>query len=778
MIVFPTARSVREYINNAKQTNQLLQKLIPIGEFFQLSVLHQNNKKLIDKNLKVIYLKEAILNSDIEKLGLSRDFSTFLKQSEYIFRFFLETANEYVEFDKLLEHDTYTLYSDHVEVLKEVYSNYVSILEENNYTDNIMMPKEYIINKEYIEQFDDLTIYVEGYLSGYEFKIIQDISKLVTCNIKITFNQFNLKNLNLFETIKSDLHIGHSYTINLTNDKIIDESVDVISTKNITISPISSQLEQIAFIKYQITKMISSGMSPEDIVVITPNEQVTKMLELFDNEHYFNFAMGRGIKDKKIFHVIKLINKILIDNEPKDRHKFKFLQLDEDKFITIFKNNWNKVITKDLFESITTFLFSFEDDEDILEQLEQSKVTLELLLFVNLKDSSQKIYVKDFFKLLQNQISDITIDDVFGGKITVLGILETRLTSYKGVVVIDFNDDKIPKISLKDKFISSNLKHKVGLPTIINRENLQRYYYKRVFSKASNISLCYIDDDTLVMSRFIVQLFPSYKDFIVKKDYKSILYNTKVLNHFYDEIEIEIDLSKLSWSATSLKSYLTCKRQYYFNYISNINEHNISIKPQSFEVGNIIHNALEEGVKKDNFTTEFINQYLSSFQKTNPYLVLELELWKKRLVRLIEFQKIREQNGIEICEVESPFNLTYNGINIKGKIDRIDKYSDNSYEILDYKTSSSLKVDTIKSYEDSTDFQLEFYYIASRDKMIKSVGYYDLNDCSIKSEVVLNEKIELLDTHFKALKTKIVNFKKTEKLSNCLFCPYKTICKI
>ncbi|MEA3498246.1 MAG: PD-(D/E)XK nuclease family protein, partial [Campylobacterota bacterium] len=614
--------------------------------------------------------------------------------------------------------------------------------------------------------------------SGYEFKIISDISKIVNCNIEISFNQFNLKNLNLFDTIKDDLKSNYRYIIDITNDKIIKETKDISIQQDITISPISSQLEQIAFIKYKITTMIQSGIDADKIVVITPNEQITKMLELFDKEHYFNFAMGRTIKDNKIFQVIKLINKILIDKEPKDNHKFKFLQIEDDKFINLFKNNWKSVITYELFNDITNYLFSFEHDEEVLEKLEVQKTTLELLLFVNLKSDFENILVKDFIKLLQNQISSITVDDVFGGKITVLGILETRLVSYDGVIVIDFNDDKIPKISVKDKFISSSLKSKANLPTIENRENLQRYYYSRVFSKASNIALCYIDDDSSVMSRFIVQLFPNYKELIVKSDYKSILYNNRVLTHFYKDIILDIDLSKLSWSATSLKSYLTCKKQYYFNYIANIKDHSISIKPLGFEVGNIIHNALENGVKQNSLNTQFINQYLSSYQKTNPYLVLELELWKKKLTSLVEFEKIREQEGIVISEVEKPFNLNYKTINLKGKIDRVDIYPDNSYEILDYKTSSSLKIDTLKSYEDSTDFQLEFYQIASRDKNIRGVGYYDLNDCTIKSEVVLNEKLELLDLHLEALKTKTVNFKKTENLSSCQFCPYKIICNV
>lgn len=777
IVVFPTSRAIRDYLGSLKHTNQLLPKYITIADLFSKYLFEKDHKKFCEKNLKILYLKEAIATVDISKLGLSGDFSTFLKQSDYIFRFFLETATEYISFEQLLGYDTYTLYSDHLELLQEIHKNYISILEKNNYTDTILMPNNYIINKDYLEQFEEITIYLEGYLSSYEFNIIKDIAQVVTTSITITFNEYNKKNMKLFDSLKEELKIGYSYTINLCNNTIIDTQEQKKQKQNIVISPIASQLEQIAFIKYQITQMYKSGIEAHNIAVIVPNEQISSMLELFDDEHYFNFAMGRGIRDNTILKVSRLINKILIDKEPKDEEMFQFLELDKEKFNTIFKDNWNKNITKDIYEMILKYLFSFENNEELLEKLEQLKISLDILLFTKITNENLEIKVKEFFKLFINQLNSITLDDVNGGKITVLGILETRAIQYDGVIVVDFNDDKIPKLSVKDKFISSHIKELAKLPTIQDRENLQRYYYKRVFDKAQQIAICYVDDEQSVMSRFIVQLFDEYKNYIQKNNYKPILYTKKELTHFHKEIVVDIDLSKLSWSATSLKSYLTCKRKYYYNYIANIKDHTITIKPESFEIGNIIHNALEEAVKENKFNQIFIEQYLTKYQKNNPYLVLELELWKKKLQNFLQLEKIRATNNIKIFQVEQAFNLTYNGVNIKGKIDRIDKHPDATYEILDYKTSSNLKIDTLKTYEESTDFQLEFYFLSQRDKMIKSVGYYNLNDSSIKSEVVLQEKIEILNMHLQRLKTKTVDFKKTDTLSNCQFCSYKTICQ-
>lgn len=776
LVVFPTSRAIREHLSFLKNTNQLLNKNITIGDFFSRVTLNKQNYKTCDKNLRILYLKEAIANIDIKKLGFSGDFSTFLKQSDYIFRFFNECASEYISFDKLLEYDTYTLYSDHIDILKAIYINYSKILEQNSLADIIFLPDNYILNKDYLDQFESISIYLEGYLSRFEFNIIKDISKNIDTIIHITFNEYNKKNMQLFENIKDQLKVGYIYKINLSNEEILEQKEQKKQVQNVCISPIASELEQIAFIKYQISRMVQSGIEPEKIAVILPNEQFISELELFDNEHYFNFAMGRSISNTKISKVVKLINKILLDFEPKDLHKFNFFGIKEEDFTKIFRDNWNNTISKEIFENVLNYLFSFEKDENILEKLLQLKISLDTLLFTNIQTNHLKIKLKEFIKLFLNQLSSITIDDVNGGKVTVLGVLETRAIQYDGIIVCDFNDDKVPKLSVKDKFISSHIKQLANLPTINDRENLQRYYYKRIFDKAKDIAICYIDNESYNMSRFIVQLFSEYKKYLKKDNFSSILFNKKQLMQKENEIILDIDLSKQIWSATSFKEFLTCKRRYYFNYIAKIKQHHFSIKPPNYEIGNIIHNTLQEAVKKDSLDSTFLNSYLSGFQKENPYLVLELELWKKRLQGFIKLEESRAKNGIKIISVEEPFNIKYKDINIKGKIDRIDKLSDNSFEILDYKTSSSVKIDTIKNYEDSKDFQLEFYYLACRDKNIKSVGYYELSSSTIKTQNILDEKLKLLDNHFEKLKTKSVNFGLSESFSDCQFCTYKIIC--
>jgi RecB family exonuclease len=773
--VFPTGRAIREYILSLKFNNQLLPKSISIGDFISKAI-YTKNKIFIDKDLRILYLKEAISNIDIEKLGLSSTFSKFYNQSEYIFKFFNELNSEYKTIDDLEINDTYALYIEHLDILRVIYNEYIKILEQNNFVDNITLPLDYEINSDYISDFETITIYYEGYFSTFEFDIILQISKITNLKIEFVINDFNHKNIKMFETQDIILKPQNQYIIDLTNKKILLEKALDEKVLNHTIYPIPQRLTQVAFVKYAIVEMVKSGISPNKIIVLLPDESFNIYLKLFDTEKYFNFAMGNDIENSITIKRAKAIENYIRNGEPKDIKKIDFYELDKKYIDNDIKVYWNKSLQKDIFFNIIDFIVQEEENEQIKSKIIEIKLGLNNLLFRNhINSSSQnEILLKDGYKIFLTKLQEISLDDVYGGVVTVLGILETRYVQYDGVIVVDFNDDKIPKRSIKDKFISTQVKELSNLPTLKDRQDLQRYYYKRLFDGAKKISISYVQDEQSTISRFAKQIFK--KQNIKEIDFSDILQNSKALKYQEQNISMDIDMSLQEWSATSLKTYLQCKRKYYLHYIQNIKEHSISLKPQGFEIGQIIHNTLEKLYKEGIFSYENLQKELTTYQGKNPYLTLDLEIWKKKLERFVKNDIKRLQSGISVSELEKPFKLKYNNITIKGVIDRIDKLSDGKYAILDYKTSGSLKIDTAKTYEKSDDFQLEFYFLALRDKMIEEVGYYDLNDGSIKNEVKLQEKIERLDGIFKTLKTKNVNFSKCEDIKECIYCPYKVIC--
>ncbi|WP_323669490.1 PD-(D/E)XK nuclease family protein [Aliarcobacter butzleri] len=774
LLVFPTSRAIRDYISKQKSNNTLLPFILTIDEFLKKSI-SLSNLKYCEEEHRVLFLNEAIKNIDIKKLGISDNFTKFLKQSDYIYRFFLELASEKVEIEEIQNVDTYDFYLEHLEILKAIKKKYIEILENNSYVDKINLDKHYEINKNFLDKFQDIELHFEGYFTKVEFEIVEKISQKIDTKIIFYSNSYNQKSLEVFKNLNINLKIDYKYKIDLTNKIIIDEKEIKSLLENYEIKGFSSRLNQIAYIKSCIEKSVLNGVNPKDIALVLPDESFVSSIELFDDERYFNYAMGKSIKNKELYQISNAIYLYLSEDEEKNISNISYLKIDKEFIDKSIKPFWNKVTNKELFVSITDFIKQKEKNIELIEKYDELLYKLNITLFSN----ENKILLKDVYKIFLQKLSSITLDDINSGKITVLGLLETRAVSFDTVIVCDFNESYIPKISVKDKFLSTRLKQLANLPTQFDRESLQKYYYKRLISSSKNVFISYVNSETNQISRFANELFE--KNIITDTNdsfYKHILYDNHKISYFDEDIVSKIDLTKFIWSATSFKNFLECKRRFYLQYILKINEHTISLKPKGYELGDIIHSILEDYYSKDNKNS--IEELFLKYKSSNPFLTLDLEVWKKKLLNFYEFDKQRLINR-EIIMIEKEFNCSFNNINIKGIIDRVDKFEDN-YEVIDYKTSSTLSVDTLKTYEKSVDFQLEFYYIALQQLFKNSnikAFYCDLNECLLKEEVAIQEKLELLSSKFdelKELSKNEINFLKCEDKSNCLYCAYKIIC--
>ena len=773
LCVFPTSRAIREYLKDKKSTNQLLDKTITIGDFFSNIISIPENQVFIDNDMRIVLLQEALQNIDISSLGIDKSFTKLFSASEYIFKFFKELSSEFKTIDDIKKIDTYEFYEEHLEVLEEIYKSYKYILLKYNYIDTIFLPLEYKLNENYLKNFQSIEIFFEGYFSGFEFELIEQVSQKVELTIHLTLNKFNEKNKIAFEKLGFDLSLDHHYTLNMSKKIILQDVVILKQDIKHTIYPVPLRLIQIAVIKKSITDMIKSGLTPEDIVVIIPDESFYEYLKLFDQEKYFNFAMGVGIFEHKFYKKIKVLYEYMINEEPKYKEKLIFEEIDQEYVQKLIVPSWNKSLVKEEFFSLYDYFFNYEDDENLKEKLLELKIKLENILF-NTHIHNEKITLQDGFKIVLQKLSQITLDDAHSGKITVLGILETRYTSFDGVIVVDFNDDKIPKRSVKDKFLSTAIKTQVELPSPHDRQNLQKYYYERVFSNAKQVVISYVENEENTMSRFINEIFETPN--IQRKDFTKILTQKRFIQKDENEIILDIDLSTLQWSASRLKNYLTCKRKFYYSVIVGLKEHHISLEPQNFEVGQVVHKVLEDCYANSQTTISNIKNEIAKYQQKNPYMTFELELWKKRLEKFCSLEEYRYNNGEKFYQKEKIFKSEYKGIQITGRIDRIDEVGLGKYAILDYKTSKNLKIDTNKTYLDSNDFQLEFYYLGLRELDVEFVAYYDLYNAKVLKEIMLQEKIEVLEKHFHDLKTKQVNFEMCKSKTICQLCPYKTMC--
>ena len=58
--------------------------------------------------------------------------------------------------------------------------------------------------------------------------------------------------------------------------------------------------------------------------------------------------------------------------------------------------------------------------------------------------------------------------------------------------------------------------------------------------------------------------------------------------------------------------------------ILKIKKHSISVIPENFELGSVIHKILEELIKSQDKTVENLDNLFLKYKKTNPFLILDL----------------------------------------------------------------------------------------------------------------------------------------------------------
>ena len=90
-------------------------------------------------------------------------------------------------------------------------------------------------------------------------------------------------------SIKGELE-DYKIIYNLSN-KIIISQIEAKKESDLLIDayPVSDNVSEAHFIFYKISEYISSGISPEHIVVVLPKEDFSNKLRAFDKENNLNF---------------------------------------------------------------------------------------------------------------------------------------------------------------------------------------------------------------------------------------------------------------------------------------------------------------------------------------------------------------------------------------------------------------------------------------------------------------------------------------------------------
>ncbi|MDD2384477.1 MAG: PD-(D/E)XK nuclease family protein [Sulfurospirillaceae bacterium] len=773
--VFSTSRAVRSFYETFLETNRLLPKAITIAELEQKAILVPN-RVMVDEDKRTLLMKEASQFARFELLHIEREFFVFLKNSQYLFRFFEELSLEKVAMEELVLADTYAHYAEHLEVLKTLLETYKNLLLEQGLYDKITLPECYNLNEAYIMSLGSIRIHLEGFLNRFEVELLSQIARLIPLHVTLSVNAYNQKMIELFSHFNVALSIGYQYEINLSEATILAQKPLPKLSPNQEVQSFSNRLAQIGYLHHTLARWISEGLSPEEIVVVLPDESFAPTLKSFDTYHNLNFAMGFSLKESSFYSHLSALEKRIKYDSIEDKLRTERLGFSEE-FILTCKELWRQKIE-------LTKLFELLDTIGAMDakEMQESVFSEELFAFRHFLGGIEPLKMEHAVKLLLNRLAQASRDDVRGGKVTVLGILETRGVAYKGVIVLDFNDDFIPKRSQKDLFLSSAVRAHAHLPTKKDRENLQRYYYYQLLSHADNVALCYIANEMSMPSRFLDELGCKASQRVDEKLFYPLLLDVHTPKPRYEceFIDVSYSLQSAPLSATKLKSLLSCPRQFYFRYIAGIKDAKMpSSKIEEVDVGRALHKALEVALneltcKDETLLYQAIEQVL---KEQNGHVVWSYfsDVWMHRLTGFIAHEVARYKDGYRIAHQEISLKMAFQDFILEGQIDRIDR-RENALYIIDYK-SGAIPLVNEKNIDNTVDFQLEFYALLAQSLgQVGGVYYSELSSGKLIENSFLEEKLALLKTKLEELKKPLTGFEKCEEIKHCRFCPYVILC--
>ncbi|HEC1576491.1 TPA: PD-(D/E)XK nuclease family protein [Campylobacter upsaliensis] len=786
LYIFSSSRKIKEYYQQSKGTNALIDQALSVAEFLDKICLSQGFRASAYEQL--LLMQEACKKSQNleQKLGISTEFFAFLKNNEYLFSFFRELALENKSIKDLQNSDYYASYNEHLEILDCVFQNYLNLLKRENLYDELSLPLSYTLNLDFLEDYESIIYDLEGFLSHFELSLLLQIAKHKELILRFKTSKFNLAYFKELPFLKDvNLKENYHYEFNITQNILLKKESLKPKSAFVKVQQFELRILQVAFVLDEISSFIRAGLKAEDIVVITPDESFCDFLRLLDQNNMLNYASGVSIKESLFYQRLRsLYESANLDDFHFDDNKdyfneaqnfdlhnslLHYFELDFKEF----KEHFTKECEFSYFETLIKQFLANENSELRLF------VEKELFFIKNLL-SNQKLNLKQILELFFIQISSFKQSYVGGGAVTAMGILESRGLSFDGVIVVDFNEDLIPKRSVNELFLNNEVRSKAGLISYEKRENLQRFYYEQLFKNAKKISICYVENEEKSRSRLLEDL--EFRLDLTKEFSQKAYLNALKLNYKANIINLEppqapklkhnLFATPLSYSRLTL--FLESKRTYFYKYIKHLKEPRelkMDIKEQNDRkrlknLGIFVHRILELYYKHYDFFDEKLFASLLEKEGQKEGLdVLDLELLKIKFKEFAKKEQERFKQGYHIkhleLNVDKSIILEGQKIELTGKIDRIDSNERFGELILDYKSGKIPE----KSY------QLAFYKLLYDENA--HAAFYDLNDFELKegkdtkSIFALKEELEKL---LKEVGKEIIF--ENEKSD---FCPYKLL---
>ncbi len=360
----------------------------------------------------------------------------------------------------------------------------------------------------------------------------------------------------------------------------------------------------------------------------------------------------------------------------------------------------------------------------IVEHLRQLKNSL--------MECEIQLSVRIFASLLRRLLQTVRIP--YEGEplegVQVMGILETRNLDFENVLLLSVNDDTFPgNRATSFSFIPYNLRLAYGLPTPMHHEGVYAYYFYRLLQRARRVHMVYCsrsdEKSSGEQSRYIYQLEYESPHTVLRKSVKVDINMADVkpievakTGRVADQLNRFLQSDGPALSPTSFYHYIECPLKFYFHSVARLQkDEEVAEEVDSPMFGSILHRAMEilytplvgdvspqekikrlirtpqvdeavhraiceeylkgEDIPEDEYggqmllikdiVCKYINTCLLPFDAKEGFMIEELE---KKIGCVFEFETVEGHQKLRFG----------------GKADRIDRKSDGTIRVVDYKT--------------------------------------------------------------------------------------------
>ncbi len=768
--IYPTSRAIRAAQERWRGQDGLVPTWMRMDRF-EAQAVRLGDRALIDPLQRVLLLQAAADFADFAPLNVERTLVKFLSHSSGLFRFFEELAREEVDCKRLTEADAYAEFDAHVSILSHLRTRYRRLLEARGLTDTMFVPESFRLHEAFLDQFERIDLFLEGLLSRYELRLLEAVASRVPLVIHYTSSPFSGKMIERFARMDMAVPLSAAVRINM-RQRILEASEPAPAKISARVVAVAERLEQVAEAMAQIDRMVHEGIAADRIALILPDERFKEVFRLYDRLNNLNFAMGFDYAHGRYYMVLSAIADHWRHPDPHTHERLERYGV-RDEHLSGFVPS--ERMRSERFLSHLDRLNIEENDPIRSARVSEAREEFARLF------PEELLRMDEWLPLWLHRLTEIRIDDLRGGMVTAMGVLETRGVAFDGVVIVDFNEGIVPAVPTKDQFLNTQVRAFADLPTRSDREALQKHYYHRLLVQARQAVIVYAQSDNRLPSRFLYEL--GLEDVPTRPAPLHLLYHqASRLVPDADPIVEDFDPAAQTWSASRLGSWLRCRRQYYYRYIRRIPP-----RPDpTFNEGAFLHTLLEHLYRRqDHFDApETLRTSLHRLMdallpEPTPRTAYMKTLWRQKLEPFIANHIIHFRQGWRVVETEKEFRSTIGSLRFKGRIDRIDRAGEQAW-VIDYKSGALTEANRSKNLEHTTDFQMNIYRHLLRDDFPNpALGFWEIfGKGALVTARALDEKEALLETHLDTLaRTQSFTATKTDTFSRCTYCDYALMCE-